>query len=70
MEIRDKAVPYIHHWKPRDMVIWDNWRVLHSVNGCDPHYPRRMHRTTIKGDYGLGYFENKGVGDKILEMTV
>ena len=32
--------------------------------------PRRMQRTTIKGDYGLGYFENGGRGDKILEMTV
>ena len=31
---------------------------------------RRMQRTTIKGDYGLGYFENNGKGDKILEMTV
>ena len=26
--------------------------------------------TTIKGDYGLGYFEGNAQGDKILEMTV
>jgi alpha-ketoglutarate-dependent taurine dioxygenase len=65
-----KVQAYCHHWKLTDMVIWDNWRMLHSVSGCDPQYPRRMHRTTIKGDYGLGYFENNGVGNKVLEMTV
>jgi taurine dioxygenase len=69
-EINAKIHSYCHRWKLDEMVIWDNWRMLHSVSGCDPRYPRRMHRTTIKGDYGLGYFENKGVGDKTLEMTV
>jgi hypothetical protein len=29
-----------------------------------------MQRTTIKGDYGLGYFENDRTGDNLLEMTV
>jgi hypothetical protein len=29
-----------------------------------------MQRTTIKGDYGLGRFENGGVGGAILENTV
>lgn len=61
---------YEHHWRPTDMLTWDNWRLLHSVTGCDPKYSRCMHRTTIRGDYGLGYFENNGTGDKILEMTV
>ncbi|MEO5587265.1 MAG: TauD/TfdA family dioxygenase [Novosphingobium sp.] len=60
---------YFHAWKLTDMVIWDNWRVLHSVSGHDPKYPRRMQRTTIKGDYGLGYFEGGGTGSKVLEMT-
>jgi taurine dioxygenase len=69
-EINAKVHPYYHQWKPTDMLIWDNWRVLHSVSGHDPKYPRRMQRTTIKGDYGLGYFENNGVGNKVLEMTV
>jgi taurine dioxygenase len=48
---------YFHQWAPNDMVIWDNWRVLHSVSGMSPAYGRCMHRTTIKGDYGLGRFE-------------
>lgn len=57
--------PYWHDWKPTDMVIWDNHRVLHAVEGCDPKYYRRMHRTTIRGDYGLGRFEG---GKKIGEV--
>jgi taurine dioxygenase len=40
------------------MVIWDNWRVLHSVSGSAPEHGRCMHRTTIAGDYGLGRFED------------
>jgi taurine dioxygenase len=69
-EIVAKVKPYFHQWKPTDMLIWDNWRMLHCVSGHDPQQPRRMQRTTIKGDYGLGYFENNGKGDRILEMTV
>lgn len=64
-----KTHSYFHAWKLTDMVIWDNWRVLHGVSGHDPKYPRRMQRTTIKGDYGLGYFEGGGTGSKVLEMT-
>ena len=52
-----KDLSYFHRWEPTDMVIWDNWRVLHSVSGMSPEYGRCMHRTTIKGDYGLGRFE-------------
>ena len=59
-----KVNPYWHDWRPTDLVIWNNHRVLHSVEGCDPKYERQMHRTTIKGDYGLGRFEgNKKVGE-------
>jgi len=52
-----KGLSYFHRWEPTDMVIWDNWRVLHSVSGSAPEYGRCMHRTTIAGDYGLGRFE-------------
>lgn len=65
-----QALAYYHTWKPTDMVIWDNWRVLHAVSGHDPREGRRMQRTTIKGDYGLGRFENGATTDnKILERT-
>jgi len=51
--------PYYHQWQPGDMLIWDNWRMLHAAGGCDPKYDRVMHRTTIKGDYGLGRWETE-----------
>jgi len=52
-----KDLSYFHQWQPTDMVIWDNWRLLHSVSGMSPETSRTMHRTTIAGDYGLGSFE-------------
>jgi taurine dioxygenase len=69
-EIVRTVRPYFHKWAPTDMLIWDNWRMLHSVTGHDPQYPRQMQRTTIKGDYGLGYFEGNATGGAVLEMTV
>ncbi|MGO9877580.1 MAG: TauD/TfdA dioxygenase family protein [Acidimicrobiia bacterium] len=52
-----KEHSYFHHWEPTDMIVWDNWRLLHSVSGMQPEHARIMHRTTIAGDYGLGRFE-------------
>ncbi|MCT2400726.1 TauD/TfdA dioxygenase family protein [Novosphingobium mangrovi (ex Huang et al. 2023)] len=61
---------YWHQWKPTDMVIWDNHRMLHAVEGCDAKYERQTLRTTIKGDYGLGYFEDgKKVGEVEREIA-
>jgi taurine dioxygenase len=61
-EIWDEAMrvvrPYFHEWHETDMVIWDNWRILHEATGCNPDEERIVHRTTIKGDYGLGRFED------------
>jgi taurine dioxygenase len=60
---------YWHNWKPTDMVIWDNWRMVHAVEGCDAKYERQTLRTTIKGDYGLGYFEDgKKIGEVYREV--
>jgi taurine dioxygenase len=53
-----EQLSYFHRWAPTDMLIWDNWRVLHAVSGMSPSYGRCMHRTTIQGDYGLGRFEH------------
>jgi len=69
-EVGAKAQPYFHQWKPTEMLIWDNWRMLHCVSGADPKHARRMQRTTIKGDYGLGRFENDGEGAALLENTM
>ena len=57
-----EASAYIHNWKLSDMLIWDNWRMLHRVTGCTPPHPRSIYRTTIKGDYGLGRFEKNDTG--------
>ena len=56
-EIEAKMRPYIHHWQPGELVIWDNWRFVHSASGHSPDHGRLVHRTTIEGDYGLGRWE-------------
>lgn len=61
---------YHHRWKTTDMIIWDNWRMLHAVSGNNPMESRTMHRTTIKGDYGLGRFEGNREGGRILSETM
>jgi len=68
-EMYTKMKPYYHQWKSTDMVAWDNWRFIHSVSGNNPKYERRMFRTTIKGDYGLGCFEND-IGNRSLQISV
>jgi taurine dioxygenase len=69
-EVNRNVKPYFHAWKTTDMLIWDNWRMLHCVSGSDPQHARRMQRTTIKGDYGLGRFENDAAGDRLLSETM
>ncbi len=54
----DESVAYFHRWNEDDMVLWDNWRVLHCARGVNPHSTRWMQRTTIVGDYALGRVEN------------
>ena len=70
MQLGQTACAYWHDWKPTDMLIWDNWRMVHAVEGCDAKYERRTLRTTIKGDYGLGYFEDgKKIGEVYREVA-
>ncbi|MBV1917533.1 MAG: TauD/TfdA family dioxygenase [Sphingomonadaceae bacterium] len=45
---------YYHEWQEDDMVLWDNWRMLHCACGVPPGEQRKMRRTTIAGDYALG----------------
>ncbi len=40
---------YRHEWNEGDLVIWDNWGVMHRVVPYDQDSGRRMHRTTIMG---------------------
>jgi len=45
---------YDHVWQPGDMVLWDNWRMLHCARGVPDGMYREVHRTSIAGDYALG----------------
>jgi taurine dioxygenase len=45
---------YHHRWTLDDMVLWDNWRMLHSVTATPLDETRIVQRTTIAGDYALG----------------
>ena len=45
---------YFHEWHLNDMVLWDNWRMLHCACGVPRGEKRKMRRTTIAGDYSLG----------------
>ncbi len=41
---------YRHHWRPNDMLFWDNRSLMHLAAGCPDHLRRRLYRTTIEGD--------------------
>lgn len=45
---------YLHKWQPSDMILWDNWRFMHSAPGIRPGEHRIIHRTTILGEATLG----------------
>jgi taurine dioxygenase len=45
---------YHHTWSTTELVLWDNWRMLHSVTPVPLDENRLLQRTTIKGDYGIG----------------
>lgn len=50
----DPDLAYYHDWQMGDMMLWDNWRVLHCAEGTHPEDTRLMLRTTIAGDYARG----------------
>jgi taurine dioxygenase len=51
---------YFHNWRADDMVLWDNWRMMHCALGVAADDRRRVKRTTIAGDYALGRLEHAG----------
>lgn len=61
---------YMHQWTLGQMVLWDNWRVLHSSTGCPPNEERWMVRTTIEGDYGRGRTEQGVSTDASSYMSI
>lgn len=45
---------YWHDWQPDDLIIWNNYRTLHSAAGHPQRYSRTMHRTTVKATEPVG----------------
>jgi taurine dioxygenase len=53
--ITDPKLQFFHLWQCQDeMILWDNWRMLHQAAGCPATIRRVMYRTTIAGDYQQG----------------
>ena len=50
----DDRFAYVHDWEEGDMILWDNWRTMHTARGAPPGYDRVVHRTTIKGERQTG----------------
>jgi taurine dioxygenase len=53
----DPALAYWHRWQPSDILLWDNWRLLHAAQGVPVGEVRHMHRIDLVGDYGMGRYE-------------
>jgi alpha-ketoglutarate-dependent taurine dioxygenase len=46
-----EAFQYRHEWRPGDLVIWDNRRLLHKANGdYDMEQTRYLYRVMVQGD--------------------
>lgn len=54
--ICDPAHALFYKWEKNDMLVWDNWRVLHGSAGVPLHCKRLAQRTTIMGDYAVGRY--------------
>lgn len=59
--LTDPAFAYFHTWRRNDMLVWDNWRVIHSANGVPLDCARSARRTTIAGDYKVGRYLDDGL---------
>ena len=43
----DESLIYRHHWKPGDLLIWDNRMLQHARAPFDASKPRTLRRTPI-----------------------
>ncbi len=67
----DEAGAYFHSWSTSDLVLWDNWRMMHCARGVPAETERHMQRTTILGDYGRGRMRTmNAVIDDALRINV
>ena len=67
----DPACAYFHKWQKNDMMVWDNWRIVHSAKGVPLDCPRSARRTTIAGDYKVGRYLDANLDrDRLLKRLV
>lgn len=52
----DDRYAYHHTWQANDVIVWDNWRIIHSASGVPQDVARYAERTTLIGDYKLGRY--------------
>lgn len=52
--VTQSELAYYHDWQSDDVILWDNWRLMHSATGTAPGVKRIIHRTTILGGTTLG----------------
>lgn len=45
--IEDDAIIYRHHWRAKDVVVWDNIALQHARETFDPKYRRHLQRVQI-----------------------
>ena len=49
--IVELAHVYVHQWRPRDLMVWDNRCLLHKAQSYDTaREPRVIRRCTVLGD--------------------
>jgi taurine dioxygenase len=52
----DERHAYYHTWQANDVIVWDNWRIIHAATGVPLDVARYAERTTLIGDYKLGRY--------------
>jgi taurine dioxygenase len=46
----DPAIIYEHHWRPGDLIMWDNLACLHARTDWPPEQRRELRRCTVEGE--------------------
>jgi len=52
----DERYAYYHTWQADDIIVWDNWRIIHCATGIPADCSRHAQRTMISGEYKLGRY--------------
>ncbi|MEV0778457.1 TauD/TfdA family dioxygenase [Streptomyces sp. NPDC050428] len=66
----DERYAYFHKWREDDVIVWDNWRVIHNAAGVPLDVRRRAQRTTLRGDYGHGRYLDPARGREPRTATI